>query len=181
MASRHRDPRVPRAGADARGRPGRSECDVDRLVADVERPGLALRARVYKSRRALDAQLAKGVSPARSAALALRARQLVSSESRQRLARRVVRRVEEAQRARPIALPRARRAIHELQMALLDVAVRLRTERPVYAQGMASLSLALGDTCRSAYSPRAANGLCETIRAATEALDGHPPRRRPRA
>jgi hypothetical protein len=139
-----------------------------------------LRARVYRSRRALDTQLAHGVSPARSAALALRAGQLVSSESRQRLARRLVRLVEEAQRARPLAAPQARRAIHELQMALLDLAARLRTERPVYAQGMASLSLALGDTCRSAYSPHAAHGVCETIRAAAEALDGHPPRHRPR-
>lgn len=85
------------------------------------------------------------------------------------------------QRACPLAAPGARRPIHELQMALLDVAVRLRAERPVYAQGMASLSLALGDTCRSAYSRGAAHGLCETIRAAAEALYGHPPRHRPRS
>jgi hypothetical protein len=180
MASRPSDERISRTGAGARSRPARFECDVDRLVASVDRPGLALRARVFRSRRALDAQLAQGMSPMQSGALALRARQLVSSDNRQGIARRLERLVADAQRARPVAAPPVRRAIHELQMALLDLAARLRTERPVYAQGMASLSLLLDDPCGFADSARAVHRVRERIRSSAEVLDGHPPRPRPR-
>jgi hypothetical protein len=183
MASRPRDERVAPTGAKARGWFEPCECDLERLVAELDRPSVVLRARVFRSRRALDTELAQGASPSRTIALALRARQLVSPESRQRLATSLERLVETAQRAPclgPVAVPLARREILELRVTLLGLAASLRTERPVYAQGMASLSLLLRNGCTPAYSPRAGHGLHGAIRATAEALDGHRPGERPR-
>jgi hypothetical protein len=178
MASRPRDERVAPTGARAGSTFEQSERDFDRLLAKLDRPGPALRARVFRSRQALDEQLAQGVSPARTLALALRARQLVSTESRQRLARGLERLVEAAQRAPclcPIPVPISRREIRDMRSTLLGLAAYLRTERPVYAQGMASLSLLLSNGCSPAYGPHPANRLQDAIRATSEALDGHQP------
>src|SRR5919108_2761719 len=76
----------------------------DRLGAQLDRPALALRARVFASRRSLDEALADGASPVWNPALALRARQLVCRRSRQQLATSLERLVKEAKRTGP---PRA--------------------------------------------------------------------------
>src|SRR5215210_7022984 len=67
----------------------------DRLGAQLDRPALALRARVFASRRSLDEALAGGASPLWTPELALRARQLVSRRSRQQLATSLERLAEE--------------------------------------------------------------------------------------
>jgi hypothetical protein len=111
-----------------------------------------LRARVFATRRSLDDLLADGANPAQTAALALRARQLVSPRARQQVATGLERLVWEAQRPAPLhpaALLLARRQIVELRAALLGIVECLRTARPVYAQGMA-LAVAAADRWRRA-------------------------------
>jgi hypothetical protein len=140
-----------------------------------------LRARVLAGRRGLDEQLAAGVSPSGTPALALRARQLVSSGSRQQLASGLERLVDVDAAQRRLCpgaagLPLARRELLDSRMALFGLlAARLRGARPVYAQGMASLRLLLGSGCRSVNSPYAGPALHDAIRAAADALDGHWP------
>jgi hypothetical protein len=146
-----------------------------RLAAQLERPALMLRARVFATRRSLDDQLASGASPAGTAALALRARQLVSSRTRQQVAAGLERLVGEAERPaplRPAALALPRRQIIELRPALLDLAACLRDARPVYAQGMALLWQLLTDGAGPAYDPHATDSLRRAVRVAAEALDG---------
>jgi hypothetical protein len=149
---------------------------VDRLVAQLDRPTLRLRARVFAGRVALDEQLAAGVSPARTPALALRARQLVSSGRRQTLATCVeglVDAAREGSRPGAGALPLARREILERQATLFDLAARLRADRPVYARGVALISLLLANCCSPVYRPHAGPALDHAIRAVAAALDGH--------
>jgi hypothetical protein len=63
----------PPTGAVSGERGDPSARNYDRVAAQVERPALALRARVFATRRSLDEQLADGADPAQTAALALRA------------------------------------------------------------------------------------------------------------
>jgi hypothetical protein len=165
----------PPAGAD----PGRL-CDPSprycgRLGAQLDRPKLALRARVFASRGSLDEALADGASPLWTPELALRARQLVSRGSRQHLATSLERLVEEAKRPVPpraVALPLPRREILEAQTSLFSIAARLRDERPVYSRGMALLSRLLGDGSGPAYNPHAGGSLRHAVGAIAAALDG---------
>jgi hypothetical protein len=147
----------------------------DRLGAQLDRPALALRARVFASRRSLDEALADGASPVCTPKLALRARQLVSRGSRQQLATSLERLVKEAKRSVPpravaIALPR--REIVEAQTSLFSIAARLRDERPVYARGMALLSRLLTDGSGPAYNPCAGESLRNAVEGIAAALDG---------
>jgi hypothetical protein len=179
MASRPRDERAAPTGAELGGRWEPSERDSDRLVAELERPTLVLRARVLARRRTLDEQLAEGLSPARNAVLALRARQLVSSARRQQVATKLERLVDAAQRAPclgALSVPLPRREIRELRPVLLGVAACLRTERPVYARGMALLTALLTDGGSPVYTPGSGVTLHDAIRTTAEALDGHWPR-----
>jgi hypothetical protein len=57
---------------------------LDTLSAELDRPALAVRIHVSTHRLSLDRELARGDSPLGSAALALRARQLVSPRTRER-------------------------------------------------------------------------------------------------
>ena len=156
----------------------RDDCtarDHDRLAAQVERPALMLRARVFATRRSLDDLLADGANPAQTAALALRARQLVSPRARQQVATGLERLVWEAQRPAPLhpaALLLARRQIVELRAALLGIVECLRTARPVYAQGMALLWRLLTDGAGPAYDPHATHSLCRVVHVAADALGG---------
>jgi len=146
-----------------------------RLGAQLDRPPLALRARVYASRRSLDDALADGASPLWTPELALRARQLVSRGSRQHLATSLERLVNEAQRsvpARAVVVPLPRRAISEAQTSLISIATRLRDERPVYARGMALLSRLLGDGSGPMYKSHAGGSLGHAVGAIAAALDG---------
>ena len=146
-----------------------------RLGAQLDRPALALRARVFASRRSLDEALADGASPLWNPALALRARQLVSRGSRQQLATSLERLVKEAKRSacpRAVAIPLPRREISEAQTSLFTIAARLRDERPVYARGVALLSRLLSEGSGPAYNPHAGGSLRHAVGAIAAALDG---------
>jgi hypothetical protein len=146
-----------------------------RLGAQLDRPALALRARVFASRRSLDEALADGASPVWTPELALRARQLVSRGSRQQLATSLERLVKGAKRSVPpraVAVPLPRREILEAQTSLFSIAARLRDERPVYARGMALLSRLLSDGSGPAYNPHAGASLRHAVGAIAAALDG---------
>src|SRR3954449_1260540 len=146
-----------------------------RLGAQLDRPPLALRARVFASRRSLDDALADGASPLWSPELALRARQLVSHGSRRQLATSLERLVTEAQRSvspRAVAVPLPRREISEAQTSLLSIATRLRDERPVYARGMALVSRLLSDGSGPMYNSNAGGWMGHAVGAIAAALDG---------
>jgi len=146
-----------------------------RLGAQLDRPALALRVRVFASRRSLDEALADGASPLWNPALALRARQLVSRGSRQQLATSLERLVSEAKRSvspRALAVPLPRREILEAQTCLFSIAACLRDERPVYARGVALLSRLLSEGSGPAYNPHAGGSLRHAVGAIAAALDG---------
>lgn len=135
-----------------------------------------LRARVLARRGALDEALAGGASPSGTAALALRARQLVSTDSRRRVAASIEQLVDMAELAPcPLVtpIPIARREILQLRPSLLGLAAYLRTDRPVYAQGVARLWVLLTDGTSPVYAPRPGRRLHHAIQAAAEALDGN--------
>jgi hypothetical protein len=144
----------------------------DRLGAQLDRPALALRARVFASRRSLDEALADGASPVWSPQLALRARQLVSRGSRQRLATSLERLVKEAKGSVSPPVPVPRQEILEAQTSLFSIAARLRDERPVYARGVALLSRLRSDRRGPAYNPHAGGSLRHAVEAIAAALDG---------
>jgi hypothetical protein len=147
----------------------------DRLGAQLDKPALALRARVFASRRSLDEALADGASPLWTPQLALRARQLVSRDNRQQLATSLERLVKEAKRSvspRAVALPLPRREILEAQTSIFSIAACLRDERPVYARGVALLSRLLSDGSGPAYNPHARGSLRHAVGAIAAALDG---------
>jgi hypothetical protein len=146
-----------------------------RLDAQLDRPALALRARVLASRRSLDEALADGASPLWTPELALRARQLVSRGSRRQLATSLERLVEEARRTvspRAVAVPLPRKEIAEAQPCIFSIAARLRDERPVYARGVALLSRLLSDGAGPAYNPHAGRSLRRALGGIAAALDG---------
>lgn len=145
------------------------------LSAEVDRPGLAARIHASTHRLSLDRELARGDDPLRSGALALRARQLVSPRTRERLAAAVERIVERAQRepspSETVWVPR--RQILEARSDLLGLVSRLRDARPVYARGVAMVSRLIQDGTGPAYTPHAVVALRREIAAAAKALDGH--------
>lgn len=101
-------------------------------VGRLEGPLLALRFQVALKSARLDEQLARGVSPTLTPALALRARTLVERRTRARLARAVAGLLEQAERgpwaAPPVRLPR--RNILAARVLLLALVERLRDGRP---------------------------------------------------
>ena len=115
---------------------------LDTLSTELGRPGLAVRIHVSTHRLSLDRELARGDSPLGSAALALRARQLVSPRTRERLAAALERLVECAKR-RPapseiVWVPH--REILETRSELLGLASRLRDATGVRARGSDGLA-----------------------------------------
>jgi hypothetical protein len=152
--------------------------DPDRLfdaLAEVDRPSVWLRLRVRAKGRRLDAQLAEGANPLRDAALALRARQLVSRSTRERFATGLEGLVSLAERPplpRAVAVPLPRRQVLEARTGLLALAACLRAERPLYARGMALLAELLTDGSGPLYGARPDGSLPDALRAVAEALDG---------
>jgi hypothetical protein len=145
------------------------------LGAAIDRPSPQLRQRVFARRRALDLDLADGADPAASAALALRARQLVAPTTRHALAASLEALVDEAMRPPAhlgIGVPLPRREILEARPMLLRLAACLRAERPVYARGMALLSWLLAEGAGPAYNAHARTDLREMLAAVADALDG---------
>jgi hypothetical protein len=164
-------------GADAAStsEPGR---DFTALATNLERPSLRLRLRVSTRSIALDNELARGVSPMQSGALALRARQLVEAKRRERLASALEGLCEHAQRTSStsiVSLPRGE--ITQAGAWLLALAQRLRDPRPIYAGGAAMISVLLRDGTGPAYTAGAGLELRRRLRAAAAALDGAWPQR----
>lgn len=147
---------------------------LERLGAELDRPALAVRVHVSTHRPSLDRELARGDNPLGSAALALRARQLVERRNRDRLARALERLVERAERtpspSEIIRLPR--REIRDARTALLELADRLRDARPVYARGVAMVSRLVQDGTGPAFTRGAGVALRRAIAAAADALEG---------
>ena len=155
--------------------------DPDRLfdgLAEIDGPSPSLRLRVRAKRRRLDAQLAEGANPLRDAALALRARQLVSRSTRERFATGLEGLLSHAERPplpRAVAVSLPRRQIREARTGLLALAACLRAERPLYARGMALLAELLTDGSGPLYGARPDRSLADALRAVAEALDGVSP------
>lgn len=149
------------------------------LATTLERPRLLLRFRVFRHGRALDNELACGASPADTTELALRARQLVEPKRREELASALESLYLHAQRPPSIAntVPVPRRDIIEASADLWAVVERLRDPRPVYAAGVAMISVLLRDGTGPAYAPGRGCALRRALRCAAEALDGARPER----
>lgn len=147
---------------------------LDTLGAELDRPALVVRVHVSTHRPSLDQGLARGDSPLGSAALALRARQLVARRNRDRLARALARLVERA--ARPPSPSEIVWVPHweilEARTALLGLADRLCDARPVYALGVAMVSRLIQDGTGPAYTRGAGVALRRAIAAAADALEG---------
>lgn len=109
-------------------------------VLDSPHPSLALRAQVALARRRLDRELADNPSPRWTAALRLRAAQLVSDGIRRDLARALDGMLELAEeRAEIHARPAA--DVLGARPALEALSRRLRSARPVNTQGMARVAM----------------------------------------
>lgn len=147
---------------------------LDALSEELDRPGLAVRIHVSTHRPSLDRELARGDDPLRSGALALRARQLASRRTRERLAAGLERLVELAERTpsqrQPVWIPR--REILEARSQLIGLASRLRDTRPVYARGVAMVSRLIQDGTGPAFAANADGALRGAIAAAASALEG---------
>ena len=117
---------------------------------------LALRARVFLSRRRLDQGLARGDQPTASPALALRAAQLVRPKYRADLATDLERLVEESQSGSSFLSARAPFEYAEVLAArteLLATADALRSAAAVEPRGVAMLTTLLTDATSPLYMP----------------------------
>jgi hypothetical protein len=144
------------------------------LATKLERPSLRVRLRVLRQTSALDNALARGASPLHSSELALRARQLVEPERRERFASALESLWQHAQRAGPSTIMASlpQREITESGESLQALAQRLRDPRPVYATGAAMVSVLLRNGTAPAFTSAAGPALRRAVRAATAALDG---------
>jgi hypothetical protein len=129
-----------------------------------------LKVRVLTHRDTLDRQLAQGVDPVTSKALALRAEQLVGR--RERLATRVDGVVEAA--AKPTfpftaVVPVRRAEVRDCADDLVALARRLSDARPIDVQGVAMASILLSDGASPLYAGD--RSLRHAVRAARLALD----------
>lgn len=124
------------------------------LLTDSERPGYVIaehrRARTRLSVRLhasrLDRALAAGASPDSSAALSLRAAELIGDRARRDTARSLRRLVDEARHPRSVFRPcllLCRRKVLRSRGALLELADRLVSPQPVDARAVAQTRLLL--------------------------------------
>ena len=120
-----------------------------------EQPSLAVRLRERLQGRHLDHELARGVHPGSSSALALHARRLLSPGGRERIAAGL----EEATRraGQPIRssaqVPLRRAAILEARPELESLAAELRTDDDCRVRGVALARLLLTDGASPLYGP----------------------------
>lgn len=139
-------------------------------------PNLALRAGVWRRSLELDAALAGGASPAASDELALRAEQLAEPRRRGEFAKAIMHLIEIADRNDRAAIvtpdpPFRPRQVEANRSLLLELAGRLRGQRPVALRGVALTSLMLED----GRGPLTTDGnpatLERAVRACLSALD----------
>jgi hypothetical protein len=135
------------------------------------RHSIAQRLLVAWHRDRLDEHLARGVDPAASRALELRAAQLL--RSRGQLADRLEGVLERAHtRATPFTaeVPVPRAAVRDCEEDLVALALRLRDQVPIDVQGAAMTSRLLTDGCGPLYHD-GDHSLRYTVRVARLALD----------
>ncbi|HET9121076.1 MAG TPA: hypothetical protein VFN72_11150 [Solirubrobacterales bacterium] len=135
----------PRAGE--QGPPVPRELGIRRLLA----------AGISRLRwRALDRALVRGADPSSSATLEARARRLTSPAARARLASSVREVIMAASRPPTLAssrIPPSRPEAPAARLTLAAIELLLKSDSPVYAQGMARLELLLTDGGGPLYSP----------------------------
>jgi hypothetical protein len=153
------------------------------VIADLERVeprGMAMhrfltRALAVLRRHSLDRELARGVDPASSPGLALRASRLTRSRSRQRLARSLRDVIADAQH--PPRVPSARVApsraeVLDARESLREVQDLLASSAPVYAAGIARLKMLLTDGVSPLYTPRHRGELGKELERILAGLEG---------
>jgi hypothetical protein len=127
----------------------------------------------------LDRELASGVSPQVSEALAIRARRITGRRSRANAARGLIRALFSAEDAAP-GFTAAERAHHREVLAARAVIAaldrRLRAPEAVAPRGMAMLHVLLAKGTGALYQPGQPGALGDQLRAAAAALqpDGRP-------
>lgn len=138
-------------------------------------PSPALRARVYMTRGKLDREIAGGRLCESSAALALRARQLVSPRERRHLARDLrgavayVDRVDSRPTISAVVIDRA--AVRSARQAIVRLAERLEGWAPVSPRGVARVSVLLTDGLSPLFNPNSAQSAIEAMWEIDDALE----------
>jgi hypothetical protein len=140
------------------------------------RPSLGLRARVWLKNLELDAALAGGANPAQSDELALRAKQLAEPRRRRELAKAVTHLIAIADRNNRAAIvtpypPFRPRQVQANRSLLLELAERLRGQRPHAVRGLAMTSLMLEDGRGPLTTDSNPATLERAVRACLSALD----------
>jgi hypothetical protein len=149
------------------------------LLDDGSGCPVATKARVWDrlgarlGARRLDADLAAGASPDASVRLALRARTLVRTSFRRDLARSVQRILAAADRSlagpRP-PVPVCRDRVRDATGELAELVTCLLRPGPVPVQGVAKVSILLGEASGPLYHRCSAQDLRATVRETAEAL-----------
>ena len=129
---------------------------------------LAQSSRAWLFRRELDRRIAQGADPESSPELSRRARQLVSSDFRARMAAGLRRAIAVAEQPRPTSLsarvPVQRSAILDERERLLGLARTLTEEQAVSARGMARVEELLTDGRSPLYYPAPSGALAAALR-----------------
>lgn len=121
----------------------------------------------------LDAALARGASPDSSAALSLRAHELISRRTRRRLSKRIHCLLREARRPpSPLSpgVPICRRKVLTASVELENLAERLTAPGPVDVRGVAQVELLLRDGSSALYGGPHRSDLHRAVRAAMSLL-----------
>lgn len=143
-----------------------ADCPVAKRVRPWDRIMVCLRA------RRLDRDLADGVCPDASVALAMRAQLLVRTAVRRDLARSAQRILATATPVpgTPLRVPVCRDRVRESQAELRDLIAGLLAPGPVLAQGVARASVLLGDASGPLYHRASHDDLRARIGEAARAL-----------
>jgi hypothetical protein len=139
---------------------------------------LMLRLRVYLTRGMLDRRIAAGSAWESSAALALRARQLIDPRTRRQTAQAFYAIVKYAERVglRPVltAVVVDRRAVLRNRHALLGLAERLEGGAPAAARGVALARVLLTDGIGPLFNANSRETVIEAVWSIEDALEDAP-------
>ena len=174
-----------RAGSWATADPARamSEAAFDPFAAQRRRParaGVALRVRVYFTRTRLDRQIVAGCPCESTAALALRACQLIDRRTRRRLARnlrRVVAYADRSERRAPFsAVVTDCAAVRAGREPILGLAERLEQGGPVHPMGVIlACRLLTGGIDSPLFNPRCERTVDQAVWEVADALGADDP------
>jgi len=152
---------------------GVSALDGSHSTERVFAPGVLARLDARIRGHALDRALAAGVEPIDSPALAHRAARLTAPRMRRRAADGIERLLDAAVQApSPRRVSPSRAAVAARAEALWETAGLLRSSSPVYARGMAILTVLLTDGTGPAYAESPNGAFAERLEAARVALMG---------